>query len=384
MTSAVDVIVPANEEGTRATVLRWYKGIGDAVAKDEPLVELETDKVTVEVPAPESGILAEILKHPNDEVQPNEVLARLGPATANLAEASASAPAAARAAAPVAAVGAGPAADQPLSPAVRRLLKEHALEPSDIDGSGRDGRITAQDIARHLGQETQDSRVPHTTMRRRIAEHMARSVAVAPHVTTLFEADLTRVLAHRDRHAAEFERQGARLTLTAYFVAACAKALRAHPEVNASFEEDALLLHADCNVGVGTALGTGGLIVPVIHRAQQLDLLGVARKLGELVAAARAGRLTPEDVRGGTFTISNHGVGGSLLAAPIIINQPQVAILGIGKVERRVCVVDKDGLESIGVRSMCYMTLSIDHRALDAFQANACMSRIVGTLEQWT
>jgi 2-oxoglutarate dehydrogenase E2 component (dihydrolipoamide succinyltransferase) len=385
MTNTVDVIVPANEEGTRATVLRWYKGIGDTVAKDEPLVELETDKVTVEVPAPASGILAEILKHPNDEVQPDEVLARLSPG-ATAAAPSPSAPASARAPAPVpvAAVAAGPAADQPLSPAVRRLLKEHALEPNDIDGSGRDGRITAQDIARHLDQETQDSRVPHTSMRRRIAEHMARSVAVAPHVTTLFEADLTRVLAHRDRHAVEFERQGARLTLTAYFVAACAKALRAHPEVNASFEEDALLLHADCNVGVGTALGTGGLIVPVIHRAQQLDLLGVARKLGQLVAAARAGKLAPEDVRGGTFTISNHGVGGSLLAAPIIINQPQVAILGIGKVERRVCVVEKEGMESIGVRSMCYLTLTIDHRALDAFQANAFLSRIVGTLEQWS
>jgi 2-oxoglutarate dehydrogenase E2 component (dihydrolipoamide succinyltransferase) len=381
MMNTVDVIVPANEEGTRATVLRWYKGIGDAVVKDEPLVELETDKVTVEVPAPASGTLAQILKHPNDEVQPNEVLARLSPG-ATAAAPLPSAPA--RAAAPIAPVAAAPAANQPLSPAVRRLLKEHALQPTDIDASGRDGRITAQDITRHLGQEAQDSRVPHTSMRRRIAEHMARSVAVAPHVTTLFEVDLTRVLAHRDRHAAEFERQGARLTLTAYFVAACAKALRAHPEVNASFEEDALLLHADCNVGVGTALGAGGLIVPVIHRAQQLDLLGVALKLGQLVAAARAGTLAPEEVRGGTFTISNHGVGGSLLAAPIIINQPQVAILGIGKVERRVCVVDQEGLESIGVRSMCYLTLTIDHRALDAFQANAFLSRIVATLDQWT
>jgi len=387
MTAAVNVIVPANEEGTRATVLRWYKGIGDAVAKDEPLVELETDKVTVEVPAPASGILAEILKHPNDEVQPNEVLARLSPAGAISAASSPSVPAA------VAAVAAGPAAaavanednaDGPLSPAVRRLLKEHALAPTEIDGSGRDGRITAQDITRHLRQETQESRVPHTSMRRRIAEHMARSVAVAPHVTTLFEADLTRVMAHRDQHSAEFERQGARLTLTAYFVAACAKALRAHPEVNSSFEEDALVLHPDCNVGVGTALGSGGLIVPVIHRAQQLDLLGVALKLGQLVAAARAGKLAPEDVRGGTFTISNHGVSGSLLAAPIIINQPQVAILGIGKLERRVCVVDAEGLESIGVRSMCYLTLTIDHRAHDAFQANAFLSQIVGTLEQWT
>jgi 2-oxoglutarate dehydrogenase E2 component (dihydrolipoamide succinyltransferase) len=388
MTTAVDVIVPANEEGTRATVLRWYKGIGDAVAKDEPLVELETDKVTVEVPAPASGILAEILKHPNDEVQPDEVLARLSPAGA-IAAASPSVPAvaavAAVAAAPaVAAVANEDKADGPLSPAVRRLLKEHALAPTEIDGSGRDGRITAQDITRHLRQEGQESRVPHSSMRRRIAEHMARSVAVAPHVTTLFEADLTRVMAHRDQHSAEFERQGARLTLTAYFVAACAKALRAHPEVNSSFEEDALVLHPDCNIGVGTALGNGGLIVPVIHRAQQLDLLGVALKLGQLVTAARAGKLAPEDVRGGTFTISNHGVGGSLLAAPIIINQPQVAILGIGKLERRVCVVDAEGLESIGVRSMCYLTLTIDHRALDAFQANAFLSQIVGTLEQWT
>jgi 2-oxoglutarate dehydrogenase E2 component (dihydrolipoamide succinyltransferase) len=384
MTSAVDVIVPANEEGTRATVLRWYKGIGDAVAKDEPLVELETDKVTVEVPAPASGILAEILKHPNDEVQPNEVLARLSPAapSAAVSQAAASAPVAAPAPAPVDAVAAAP--DRRLSPAVRRLLKEHALAPTDIDGSGRDGRITAQDITQLASREAQESRIPHTSMRRRIAEHMARSVAVAPHVTTLFEADLTRVLAHRDRHSAEFERQGARLTLTAYFVAACAKALRVHPEVNSSFEEDALVLHADCNVGVGTALGSGGLIVPVIHRAQQLDLLGVARKLGELVAAARAGKLAPEDVRGGTFTISNHGVGGSLLAAPIIINQPQVAILGIGKLQRRVCVVNADGLESIGVRPMCYLTLTIDHSALDAFQANAFLSGIVSTLEQWT
>jgi len=391
MTSAVDVIVPANEEGTRATVLRWYKAIGDTVVKDEPLVELETDKVTVEVPAPASGTLAEILKHPNDEVQPNEVLARLTPAgagagtgaTSGAARAPVPAAAPATSNAAVAAGTAAAAADQPLSPAVRRLLKEHALSSTEIDGSGRDGRITAQDITRHLSRDAQDSRVPHTSMRRRIAEHMARSVAAAPHVTTLFEADMTRVLAHRDHYGAEFERQGARLTLTAYFVAACARALRAHPEVNASFEEDALVLHADCNVGVGTALGSGGLIVPVLHRAQQLDLLGVALKLGQLVAAARAGKLTPEEVRGGTFTISNHGVGGSLLAAPIIINQPQVAILGIGKLERRVCVVQQDGLESIGVRSMCYLTLTIDHRALDAFQANAFLSRIVATLEQW-
>ena len=212
---------------------------------------------------------------------------------------------------------------------------------------------------------------------------MARSLVEAAHVTTLFEADLTRVLAHRARHAADYESRGARLTLTAYFISACVHALRAHREVNATFHADALELHADVNIGVGTALGNKGLIVPVLHRAQGLNLFSMAQRLGQVVEAARAGKLSPEDVRGGTFTISNHGVGGSLLAAPIVINQPQVAILGIGKVQRRVCAVQVDGVEAISVRSMCYLTLTIDHRALDAVQANAFLALVVATLEQW-
>ncbi len=355
-----DVIAPLNEEGTKATILRWCKATGDFIRKDEPLLELETDKVTVEIPSPASGELCEILVHPDEEVLPGQVLARLR-------------------------IGAvAVEARLPLSPAVRKLLALHALEPADIAGSGRAGRITAEDVARHLSSPGAPvTRVPLTAVRRRVAEHMTKSLAVAPHVTTLFEADLTRVQAHRALHAGEFERQGARLTLTAYFVAACARALQAHPSVNATFHEDALELHADANIGVGTALGNEGLIVPVIHRAQGLDLLGTARRLGELVGAARAGRLAPEQVRGGTFTISNHGVGGSLLAAPIVINQPQVAVLGIGKVERRVCVLETQGAEAIAIRTMCYLTLTIDHRALDAFQANAFLAAVANTLEQW-
>jgi 2-oxoglutarate dehydrogenase E2 component (dihydrolipoamide succinyltransferase) len=221
-------------------------------------------------------------------------------------------------------------------------------------------------------------------MRRRVAEHMTQSLAQAPHVTTLFEADLSRVQAHRALHAREYEAQGARLTLTAYFVAACARALAAHPSVNATFHDDALEQHANANIGVGTALGNDGLIVPVIHRAERLSLREIARQLAELVSAARAGKLAPKDVRGGTFTISNHGVGGSLLAAPIVINQPQVAILGVGKVERRVCVIGAQDAEAIGIRSMCYLTLTIDHRALDAFQANAFLQHVVKTLEEWS
>ncbi len=389
------------------------------MVKDEPLLELETDKVTVEIPSPATGKLIEILKQPAEEVEPGQILARV-----RIAATSDAGPldpkrttAAAAAQSPVLQEG-----GETLSPAVRRLLNEHALSTSDLKGSGRNGRITVQDIERHLGQKPADvagvatpgvatpgvappgdvdstakmrrppgvaalaegRRVPHSAVRRRVAEHMTRSLAQAPHVTTLFEADLTRVQAHRARHAPEYERQGIRLTLTAYFVAACARALMAHPSVNATFHEDALELHPDANIGVGTALGDEGLIVPVIRQAQHLGLAQLAARLGQLVGAARAGRLAPQDVRGGTFTISNHGVGGSLLAAPIVINQPQVAILGVGKVERRVCVVDAPAGEAIGIRTMCYLTLTIDHRAIDAFQANGFLEHVVKTLEQWS
>lgn len=391
MNGIEDVLVPANAEGTRATVLRWCKAIGDTVAKDEPLVELETDKVTVEVPAPVSGTLTEILKPVDAEVSPDEVLARLSLNS----EATSTEPAAPKSFAVTSAPAASSTTDtrNTLSPSVRRLLQEHSLAAGDIEGTGRDGRVTAEDVTRYLSQRPTEvshsaashnaSVVPHSAMRRRVAEHMVRSLTDAPHVTTLFEADLTRVLKHRSLHGASFESRGTRLTLTAYFISACVRALRAHPEVNATFREDSLELHADLNIGVGTALGNKGLIVPVIHRAQSLSLFETAQRLNRLVMNARAGKLAPEDVRGGTFTISNHGVGGSLLAAPIVINQPQVAILGIGKVQRRVCVIGDGADESIAVRSMCYLTLTLDHRALDAFQANAFLSSVVRTLEQW-
>jgi 2-oxoglutarate dehydrogenase E2 component (dihydrolipoamide succinyltransferase) len=413
MSGIKDVLAPPNEEGTRATILKWCKAVGDLVVKDEPLVELETDKVTVEVPAPASGTLIEVLKPESAEVSPDEVLARLrlpGESTF-AAESKGPGPAAAKIEASRAAAS-GHADSELLSPSVRRLLHENGIAAGAINGTGRNGRVTAQDVTRHVAEVARPSQttyvsqttpvsqtvsvsqtahvspdantlVPHTAVRRRVAEHMARSLSEAPHVTTLFEADLTRVLKHRALHAKSYESRGARLTLTVYFISACVRALRMHSEVNATFRQDAMELHGDVNIGVGTALGDKGLIVPVIHRAQQLSLFEIAQRLQQLVDAARAGRLTPQDVRGGTFTISNHGVGGSLLAAPIVINQPQVAILGVGKVQRRVCVIDVDGSESIAVRSMCYLTLTIDHRALDAFQANAFLSLIVKTLEQW-
>jgi 2-oxoglutarate dehydrogenase E2 component (dihydrolipoamide succinyltransferase) len=387
--NVAEVLVPPNEEGTRATILRWCKIVGDTVVKDEPLVELETDKVTVEVAAPVSGTLIEVLKPVNAEVSPDEVLARLSLSTG--ASPSSSPPR----------VDAQPRVDAkprgdatPLSPSVRRLLREHSIAADGIRGTGRGGRVTAQDVTNYLAKTAEQiskpviapgspTLVPHTAIRRRVAEHMVRSLTDAPHVTTLFEADLTRVIRHRSLHAASYAARGARLTLTVYFIRACARALIEHPQVNATFLQDALQLHGDANIGVGTALGDKGLIVPVIHRAQALSLFEIAQLLNRLVDSARAGKLAPEDVRGGTFTISNHGVGGSLLAAPIVINQPQVAILGVGKVERRVCVVGSGAEESIAVRSRCYLTLTLDHRALDAFQANAFLSSVVSTLESW-
>ena len=389
MSSIKDVLVPPNEEGTRATILKWCKAVGDSVVKDEPLVELETDKVTVEVPAPASGTLIEVLKPESAEVSPDEVLARLELPVESTLPADSKEPAPAAKLGTSRPPGNARAESELLSPSVRRLLHEHDLAPGAINGTGRNGRVTAQDVTRHVSQiahvpeASHVSLVPHSAIRRRVAEHMVRSLTDAPHVTTLFEADLGRVLKHRALHAKSFEARGVRLTLTAYFIGACARALRTYKEVNATFRADAMELHSDVNIGVGTALGDKGLIVPVIHRAQDLGLFEIARRLHHAVEAARAGKLSPQDVRGGTFTISNHGVGGSLLAAPIVINQPQVAILGVGKVQRRVCVIEAEGNESIAVRSMCYLTLTIDHRALDAFQANAFLALVVKTLEQW-
>lgn len=400
-----EVLAPPNEEGTRATVLRWHKAPGERIRKDEPLLELETDKVTLEVASPASGALLDILKQPNAEVAAGEVLARIaldaeaGAAPAVPAQvdgaAAAGTPAPAGEASPAAAgaagVGSAPegASRGLLSPAVRASMRAKgldaaALDASAVKGTGRDGRITARDLERlPPGAAAAGPRIAHTAIRRRVAEHMARSLAESPHVTTVFEADLTRVLAHRARRPAGAAAHEARPTLTAYFIHACARALARHPSVNATYHEDGLELHPDANIGIGTALGNDGLIVPVIPAAQRLGLDDIAVRLKELVTAARAGTLTRDQVRGGTFTLSNHGVSGSLLAAPIVIHQPQVAVLGIGRVERRVCVLEAGGTEAIAVRSRCYLTMTIDHRALDAFQANAFLSDVVATLERW-
>jgi 2-oxoglutarate dehydrogenase E2 component (dihydrolipoamide succinyltransferase) len=206
---------------------------------------------------------------------------------------------------------------------------------------------------------------------------------VAPHVTAVFEADFSAVAAHRRRQKAAFEAAGAGLTYTAYIVRAATLAMAAAPTVNSRWREDELEVFGDINIGVGTALGDKGLIVPVIHRAQLLSLLEIAGRLADLTERARAGKLAPADVQGGTFSISNHGVSGSLVAAPIIINQPQSAILGVGKLEKRVVAREVGGVDTIQIRPMAFVSLTIDHRVLDGVQTNAWLSRFVDVLEGW-
>lgn len=404
MSAWLEVRVPADQsEGTRSQVLKWLKAVGAPVTANEPLVELETEKVTVELPAPASGVLRKILKAEGAEVAPGDVLAQIEPgATAAADEAGRAAtsppPLAARA------LPSGATQDlreENLSPAVRRLLAEHALAAREVQGSGEGGRITAEDVLRAAearrggggaaptGGAAAEApaavrRVSHSPMRKRIAAHMVQSLNSAPHVTSVFEADMSAVIEHRNKNHAAFEQRGAALTLSAYFIAAAVEAIRAVPETNSRWAEDVLEIYDAINMGVAAALGGGGLIVPVLRGVESRDLFDIARGLNDLVKRARAQELTPTDLHGGTFTLSNHGTSGSLLAAPIVINQGQAAILGIGKLERRASVIeDAEGAERVVVRPKCYVTLTIDHRVLDGQEANRFLQVFTTRLESW-
>jgi 2-oxoglutarate dehydrogenase E2 component (dihydrolipoamide succinyltransferase) len=297
------------------------------------------------------------------------------------------------------AIGATPRNDDAtelrLSPLVKRLISDNRLNAADIAGTGRDGRITHKDVADHVARgpakslaqrgaaPMQAGRFPHDAMRRSIAEHMSRSVAIAPHVTAVFEADFSAIAAHRAKHKDAYAKAGATLTYSAYVVRAAADAMKVSPNVNARWHDDFLEVFEDANIGMGVALGEKGLIVPVIKQAQLLSLKETAARLGDLTARARKNQLKPADVQGGTFTISNHGVSGSLVATPIIINQPQSAILGVGKLEKRVVVRQLGGTDAMVIKPMAYVSLTIDHRVLDGHQTNAWLTRFVEVLETW-
>jgi len=402
----IDVVVPKEQEGTQAVVRAWLKQVGDRVEENDPLVELETDKVAVEVPAPAAGVLREIVLHSDEQAVPGAVLGRIAPVAEVVGhepesvrpEQSRAAPARTHHERP-SSLGTGEAVEARLSPSVKRALLQHDIDPSFIQGTGRDGRITRADVDKAVEEATHvqpvegvlprsDSAiashsVPHDRMRLRIAENMLSSVTQAPHVTAVFEADFSAIIAHRARVKDKWARKGVKLTYTAYLVAAAAEAMKVAPAINSRWHDDRLELYDDINIGVGTALGTKGLIVPVLRQVQTLSLEGIAAGLDVLVEKARAEKLTSADVKGGTFTISNHGVSGSLFASPIIINQPQSAILGVGKLEKRVVVREVGGADAIQIRPMAYVSLTIDHRVVDGHQTNAWLSRFVEVLEGW-
>jgi 2-oxoglutarate dehydrogenase E2 component (dihydrolipoamide succinyltransferase) len=386
MSKLIDVTVPVGQaEGTESVVSTWFKSVGDRVTENEPLLEISTDKVNMEVASTADGVLAEILKGDGDPVEPGDVLGRIDTNVGASVSVSADAPP------PPAPQADGTERNRgatggsgELSPAVRKLLKERGLDASQITGTGRGGRITADDVMNHADAPKKSGlagrMVPHSQMRRSIAKHMVQSMMTAPHVTSVFEVDMSAVIADRAAKKADFQNRGVKLTFTAYFVKAAAEALKAVPEANSRWHDDALELFDDANIGIATALEDGGLIVPVILNAKKLDLFGIAERLQDLTEKARSEKLDARDVQNGTFTISNHGVSGSLVATPIIINQPQSAILGIGKLQRRAVPVSETG-DAVVLKPMCYVSLTIDHRVLDGYRANQFLTKFVEVLQ---
>lgn len=393
MANLIEISFPEDQqEGTEATVTRWLVATGDTVAAHDPVVEIETDKVVVEVAAPTAGTIAEIRIQQDEEVNPGDVLCMLNTDADAETEITEEPVPNAEQPSSDTAVQAG---NDRLSPAVRQRLLQHKLDLTGIAGSGRDGRITLQDIETLIAERDNEPQpgvqaegsqiIPHDKMRRRIADNMVASLMhTAPHVTAVFEADLSAVMHHRTANKGAYASRGTPLTLTVYFVAAAIAAIQKVPRVNSQWFDDHLEIFHHINMGIGTALGDQGLIVPVLLNAQDMDLQGIAASLADLTNRARDRKLKPEDVRGGTFTISNHGVSGSLIATPIIINQPQSAILGVGKIEKRIKIREIDGEDVIAIRPMCYVSLTIDHRVVDGFQTNAFLTELVSTLENWS
>jgi 2-oxoisovalerate dehydrogenase E2 component (dihydrolipoyl transacylase) len=285
-----------------------------------------------------------------------------------------------------------------ISPVVARMVAEHGLDLRQMTGTGAGGRITKQDVLRFIetrpvAAETvaeTDSKtvvvepdtelVPLTPMRRAIAEHMVRSIRTAPHVTTVFEVDLSQVVAHRAANKASFEQQGVRLTLTPYFFQAVAVALSKVPVLNGSFTEQGILFNRRIHIGMAVALDEG-LIVPVVRDVNEKNLFGLARAVNDLAERARTRRLKPDETQGGTFTITNHGVSGSLIATPII-NQPQAAILGIGAIVKRPVVVSHAGSDALAIKPMCYLSLTFDHRIADGATGDAFLAAVKAELER--
>jgi pyruvate dehydrogenase E2 component (dihydrolipoamide acetyltransferase) len=424
------VVMPQMGESiAEGTIVRWVKKVGDRVARDEPLFEISTDKVDAEIPSPAAGVLAEIRAKEGETVPVDSVVAVIADAGVTVAApvpptpqpsgpvAAATAPAAARptppashgtpvSVAPAPPPGATSSTDElrrtRSSPLVRRIAREHDIDITQLEGSGIGGRVTKQDIldfidggtARPAPAATPSAApaaqpgpvfkpgeaveiVPMTVMRKRIAERMTASRRTSAHVHSVFEVDFLKVTEIRNAKKAEFERLGVKLSYLPFIIKAAADALLAMPIVNASIDGDTIVYKKDINIGIAVALDWG-LIVPVIRNADERNILGLTRAATDLAARARAKQLKPEDVQGGTFTITNPGVYGSLFGTAII-NQPQVAILDVGVIEKRPVVVD----DAIVIRPRAYLALGYDHRLIDGAVADQFMSFLKKRIEEF-
>jgi pyruvate/2-oxoglutarate dehydrogenase complex dihydrolipoamide acyltransferase (E2) component len=410
------VIMPLlGESVIEGKISQWLKQVGDHVKLYEPILEVETDKVTTEVAANGEGTLLKTYFDEGEVVKVGTLIAFLGEPNevppdeggAEHKEQAAQPQAVPAMTAVASAQRGGNGSGTRVSPVVARIAAEHNIDVSALTGTGEGGRVTKKDIlayidsgastaasaAASLPAQTQPvvpapavmpgETIALNSMRRSIAEHMVMSKRTSPHVTTVFEVDLSRVVTHRNANQAAFERDGAKLTFTPYFAAATVAALKAHPLVNSSWSEAGIVLHRAINLGIAVSLGAEGLIVPVIKNADSMNLLGLARAVNDLADRARRKQLKPDEVQGGTFTITNHGTSGSLFATPII-NQPQCGILGVGKIEKRVVVVTQDGVDSIAIKPMVFVGLTFDHRILDGNSADNFVATIKQALESWT
>jgi 2-oxoglutarate dehydrogenase E2 component (dihydrolipoamide succinyltransferase) len=412
----MDIKVPAlGESVTEATVAKWFKAVGDTVAQDEPLVELETDKVTLEVPASQAGTLSEIVAQEGAEVEVGALLGVIGegegkPAPAGKDEKEEKKAAAAPAkdekaeAKPARAEKAGDEAS--LSPAVRKMVAETGVDPARIEGTGKDGRLTKADVQKHLetgaapakaekpaeapkqareeqpaatprpADERGEERVRMTRLRRRIAERLKEAQNTAAMLTTFNEVDMTAVMAAREKYRDRFERKhGVRLGFMSFFAKACMVALKEIPAVNAQIDGDEIVYRNYVDLGI--AVGTDqGLVVPVLRNADRLSFAEVEKQIGALGRKARAGELSIDELTGGTFTITNGGVYGSLLSTPIL-NPPQSGILGMHKIQPRPMAVG----DRVEVRPMMYLAMSYDHRIIDGSDAVTFLVRVKECIE---
>ncbi len=428
------VIMPQlGESVVEGTVTAWLREEGEEIEEFDSLLEVNTDKVDTEIPSPATGTILKILVPEGKTVEAGTTLAWIGEPGEEIPEAGEipkqdhepheTPDAESITDEPVMVRPAGRDEDLGfISPVVARLAREKSVDLSKVKGTGMNGRITKKDVLIHIkerkGEAAEEIPIwetpadgdlfrptelvfakneeaekpaskprPRTTpgetislspMRKRIAEHMVQSKRTAPHVTTVMEADLSRVVAHRAAYKGSFTERGIHLTYTAYFLAAIVAGLKAVPLANSSWKEEGIRIHQEVNLGIAVALPGGGLIVPVLKHADELSLTGMARTVNDLAERARNGELKPDEVQGGTFTLTNHGTKGSLFATPVI-NQPQSGILGTGAIQKRVMVIN----DAIAIRPMVYLSYTFDHRILDGASADDFLAQVVQVLETW-